>query len=198
MPRPSRRRSAPPSGTPSATTPHQRRSSRTQAPPETSPVGINPSNFDADSPTEVLQLLLQERHLPITGSRATLLARLRQRTSSNTLSAVLQPSQDPTGPQGLVESKAGYTTFARYYQRTRNRISCFSVRGRGSTYLNASLSRPVGGPIAARTPSSARYPLFWSPRWAHTPPGFLCTEDSYFPCSLFRHNISFQLKVSLH
>ena len=67
MPRPSRRRSAPPSGTPSATTPYQRRSSRTQAPPETSPVGINPSDFDADSPTEVLQLLLQERHLPITG-----------------------------------------------------------------------------------------------------------------------------------
>ena len=51
------------------------------------------------------------------------------------------------GPQGLVESKAGYTTFARYYQRARNWVSRFSARGRGSTYLNASLSRSVGGPI---------------------------------------------------
>ena len=53
---------------------YRRRSSRSQAPPEKQSVNVGittPSDFPDDSPTEVLQLLLQERHLPITGSRPT-------------------------------------------------------------------------------------------------------------------------------
>ena len=53
-------------------------------------------------------------------------------------------------------------------------------------------------------PSWTRYPLFWSPRWAHTPPGILCREGQlctvYFPCSIFHHNIIAvsKLKVCEH